>query len=152
MRKFFCLILVLAISFSLFSTSAYAVEEAESVDVITFEDGSYLTITVEEYSTRATNTKNGYKRYTFYDGSNNMEWQAILNASFTYNGTSSYCTSASCTVNIYENAWYEYSKSTTRSGNTATTELTMGQKFLGITIAKHNYTITLTCDKDGKLS
>ncbi len=152
MRKLSCLILVLAICFSLFSMSAYAAEESENVEIVTFEDGSYLTITIEERSVRATNTKNGYKTYTFHDGSNNIEWQATLDASFTYNGTSSYCTSASCTVNIYENAWYEDSNSTTYSGNTATTKLTMGQKLLFITIDKRTYTITLTCDKDGKLS
>ncbi len=152
MRKFFCLILALAMSFSLFSTSAYAVEKAENVSTITFEDGSYLTITVEECSARATNTKNGYKTYTFYDGSDNMEWQATLDASFTYNGTSSYCTSASCTVTIYDRKWYEITKTATRSGNTATANFTLGQKFLGVTISKPQYTITLTCDKDGKLS
>lgn len=119
---------------------------------IDFEDGCYVIVTIEDISTRATNTRSGNKYLTYYDGSDNVEWEAKLSASFTYDGTSSTCTSASCTVTIYENAWYEYSKSTSRSGNTATTQLTMGQKFLGITIAKREYTITLTCDKDGNLS
>ena len=49
--------------------------------------------------------------------------------------------------------WYEYSNSTTRSGATATTELTMGLKgIFGITVKKYSYTITLTCDKNGNLS
>lgn len=152
MRKFFCLILALAISFSLFSTSVYAVEEAENVSTITFDDGSYLTITVEERSARATNTTNGYKTYTFYDSTDNVEWKAKLSASFTYNGTTSTCTSGSCTVTIYDHKWYEISNTTTRSGNTATTELTLGQKFLGVTISKPQYTITLSCDKDGNLT
>ena len=119
---------------------------------IDFEDGSYMIITIEDIGTRATNTRSGNKYVTYYDGSDNVEWEAKLYASFTYDGTTSTCTSANCTVTIYENAWYEYSNSTTRSGNTATTELVMGQRLLGITIAKREYTITLTCDKDGNLS
>lgn len=121
-------------------------------DTIYFEDGSYLEICIEYVSTRTPNSRVAYKYYRYYDGSNNLEWEAKLNCSFTYDGTASTCTSASCTVTIYENAWYEYSNTTTRSGNTATTKLIMGQRLLGITIAKREYTITLTCNKDGSLS
>ncbi len=44
------------------------------------------------------------------------------------------------------------SKSNRVSGNTGYTYLTMGQKALGVTISKRDYTITLTCDKNGNLS
>ena len=121
-------------------------------DTIVFDDGGYLEITIEYISARATNTRIGNKYLTYYDSNDAVEWEAKLNASFTYDGTTSSCTSASCTVTVYDSIWYEISNSTTRSGSTATTALTMGRKFLGITIAKREYTITLTCDKDGNLS
>lgn len=152
MRKFFSIFLIFTIILMIIPVNVQATETVENPSIIVFEDGSYIEITVEVITGRATNTKNGYKTYSYYDASNNLEWQAKLSASFTYNGTTSTCTSASCSVSIYENAWYESSNSTTRSGNTATTKLVMGQKLLGVTIAKREYTITLTCDKNGNLS
>lgn len=54
-------------------------------------------------------------------------------------------------VTVYNSNWYTVSKTTTRSGNTATGVLTMGKKVLGITISQPTYTTTLTCDRNGNL-
>ena len=121
-------------------------------NVVHFDDGSYLKISIKDVSPRATNTRVAYRQYEYFDSSDNLEWVAQLHCTFTYDGTTSSCTSASCTVTIYDSKWYEISNTTTRSGNTATTQLTMGRKLLGITVSKPQYTITLTCDKDGNLS
>lgn len=129
-----------------------SVASQTGVEIIELADGGYIEVGIEDISPRTTNTRVAYKYFRYYDGSDNLEWEARLDGTFTYDGTTSTCTSASCTVAIYENAWYEISNTTTRSGNTATTQLTMGQKFLGITISKPQYTITLTCDKDGNMS
>lgn len=143
-----CLLLI-----SVIPVQAYASQEAaENDNIIYFEDGSYLTVTLEESHARASGTKTGYKKYTYKDANGVQQWVAMLTATFTYTGTSSTCTSASCTVTISDSAWYEVSKTTTRSGNTATTELVMGEKFLGITFTKLSYTLTLTCDANGNLS
>ncbi len=121
-------------------------------NTVCFDDGSYMEIGIEYVSTRATNTRVAYKYHRYYDSSDNLEWEAQLHCTFTYDGTTSSCTSASCTVTIYDSKWYEISNTTSRSGSTATTQLTMGRKLLGITVSKPQYTITLTCDKDGNLS
>lgn len=142
------LVALIIVSILSINVSATQLEEG----VIALEDGGYLVVCIEDVSQRAVNTRVANKYYRYYDSSDNLEWEAKLNASFTYDGTTSTCTSANCTVTIYENPWYEISKSTTRSGNTATTVLTMGRKFLGITVTKPQFTITLTCDKDGNLS
>lgn len=152
MRKFLSLMLIFIFALGCMPAGAQATEVAEFPNIITFDDGSYIEISIESISARTSTTENGYKTYSYYDSSDNLEWQAKLSASFTYDGTTSTCTRASCTVTVYDSKWYEYSNSTTYSGSTATTELVMGQKFLGITIAKREYTITLTCDKDGNLS
>lgn len=39
-----------------------------------------------------------------------------------------------------------------KSGNTATADLVMGRKFLGITVQKETLNMTLTCDANGNLS
>lgn len=143
-----CILLICAIPIQ-----AYASEEGtENDSIIYFEDGSSITVSLVESSARASGTKTGRKTYTYKDANGVEQWVAVLTASFTYTGTSSTCTSASCTVTISDSAWYEVSKTTTRSGNTATTELVMGEKFLGITFTKLSYTLTLTCDANGNLS
>lgn len=152
MRKSIALLLIFTFLFSYLPVASNAVDGYQNKNIIVFEDGSYIVIQMDELSSRAASTKSGSKTYNYYDASDNLEWQAKLSASFTYDGVTSSCTSASCTVTTYDSKWYEISNSTTRSGNTATTALTMGKKFLGITVSKPEYTLTLTCDKDGNLS
>jgi hypothetical protein len=151
-RKFASLLMVFVILFCCTTVSASATGDVEQSNIIRFDDGSYIEVIIEESLARAASTKTGYKLYRYRDASDNIEWEADLTATFTYDGTTSTCTSANCTVTIYDDLWYEISCSTSRSGATATTLLTMGKRFLGITISKPQYTITLTCDKDGNLS
>lgn len=147
---FLCLIITLSI---LTPFSAHAAESSDTkTEIIMFEDGSYLEIVTASVSTRASGSITGYKSYSYINNFNVLQWRATLTATFTYTGTSSTCTSGSCSVSILDSAWYVVSNSTTRSGNTATTNLTMGLKALGVTVAKPTYTITLSCDKDGNLS
>lgn len=151
-KRCLSVVLVLVILLGLLPFNVFATTEAEDSEVIFFEDGSYIVITIASSSNRSIYSKTGHKKLVFYDGDNNVSWEAKLSATYIYTGESATCTTASCTVTVYDNQWYEVSKSTTRSGNAATTQLTMGRKFLGVTVEKPEYTITLTCDKDGNLS
>lgn len=123
-----------------------------SEEVVWFEDGSSLVITIQESNSRASGTKTGTKQYTYRDSNGDLSWIAALTGTFTYTGTSSTCTSASINVTIYDSLWYNVSKSSSKSGNTATGTVTMGLKVLGVTVSKPTYNLTLTCDKDGNLS
>lgn len=126
--------------------------EMKDATITKFDDGSCLEIVITECNTRASGSKSGQKTISYKNSNGEVEWKAALSASFTYTGSSATCTSANCTVTTYSNDWYVVSKSTTRSGNTATTQLTMGEKYLGVTISKPSYTITLSCDANGNLS
>ena len=141
---------------------ASAEGKAEPLDVIYYEDGSYTVITIAEdfssaprSSARVMNTagvKSGSKTFSHYSDGGVLAWAATLSASFQYNGTSATCTAASCSVSISNSAWYLISKSTSQSGNTATAEVSMGRKLLGVTVRTINCTITLSCDANGNLS
>ena len=87
-----------------------------------------------------------------YNSADELLWKAVLTGTFTYNGTSAACTASSCNVTIYDSNCHEISKSATKSSNTASASVTMGRKFLGITVAKNDYSISLSCDKNGVLS
>lgn len=153
-HRMLSLCLIILLLFSYFSTQVFAsdLNSKSSSYIITYEDGSYLESTVIESGARAIGTRSGTRLLNYRSSDDELLWQAALSASFTYTGTTSTCTSASCTLTIYDSNWYQVSKSTSRSGNTATTVLTMGQKVLGVTIAKPSYTITLSCDANGNLS
>ena len=160
MKRLISVSLSLFIILVLFPLCAFAsennsAEEAagQTIQRIVYADGSSLEIiTAASESVRAVNTKTGTRIYNKRTASGALEWTAALTATFTYNGTTATCTSASCSVTIYDSSWSTVSNSTTRSGNTATTHLTMSYSPLGITPVTRSYTITLSCDANGNLS
>ncbi len=129
-----------------------AAEIVQSEDIVYFEDGSYIITNVIQSAARSSNTINGFTRKTYVDANGNTDWQIVLSGTFTYDGTTATCTGSSIDVTIYDNAYYTVSKSAGKSGASAAGSATIGQRFLGITIAKNTYDLTLTCSKDGVLS
>lgn len=163
MKKLMCLVLTLLLVFSSFPFAKASADEFKNEpEIICYEDGSYTIITMEEQLAPVdgctaglkaiTSTKNASKTYTHYDSSGSVVWAVTLSASFTFDGTTSTCTAASCSISIYNSAWYTVSSSTSRSGNTATANVTMGRKVLGVTVQTIPITITLSCDANGNLS
>lgn len=153
MRRKFSFILTLVLFLCLITANAAATEASdEQTDIVYFDDGSSLTISIFQSGTRASGTQTGTKHYTYKDQSGEALWLAVIRGTFTYTGTTAVCTNSSCDVTVYDSAWYEVSKTVGRSGATATCELTMGKKLLGITVSKKNVSMTLTCDANGNLS
>ena len=121
-------------------------------ETIYLEDGSYIDIEIVVRESRALNTKNASKTYNYRSASGDLQWSGKVTGTFEYNGTTSTCTSSICTVTITNTSWYTMSKSANKSGNRAYGYLTMGRDMLGVRVQTENLTMTLTCDKDGKLS
>lgn len=121
-------------------------------DIIRFDDGSYILISVVSLETRATSTRTGSKTYKHINALGAELWNATLTGTFTYDGTTSICTNSSVSVNIVNSAWYIVSSESGKIGNSATGELTMGRKTLGITTTKETINMSLTCDANGNLS
>lgn len=152
-KRFLSLLLAMVLCVAILPQYALASEKHEdAVQTITLDDGDFIIVTTEVYETRATQTKSANRKYSYTTSSGDVEWVITLNGTFTYTGTTSTCTASSCTVTINDNSWYVVSKSASKSGSTATANVTMGRKVLGITITKNDYTLTLTCDKNGNLS
>lgn len=121
-------------------------------DIIYLEDGNYITITLSETSIRASGTKSGSKTYRYYNSDAVEEWRAVLTGTFTYTGSSATCTAANCNVTITNTNWYVVSKTASKNNNVATADVTMGLKFLDITVNKENISIRITCSSSGTLS
>ena len=152
-KKYVSFIMVFVLMLAMLPISGYATSGVIiKEETITYDDGSTLTITVFESPARSTNTKSGSSVCIKHDTNGNELWRCVLNATFTYDGTTSKATTASSTFTTSSSNWYKDTLYTYRAGNTAYADLTVGQKFLGITVDTVRYTITLTCDKDGNLS
>lgn len=131
-------------------TAEAAVSSEENV--IYYEDGSYITIELIEYETRALNMTTGSKSYTYQNSSGAVQWKAVLTGTFSYNGSSATCTVSACDVTITNKDWYVISKTASKSGNVARCNVTMGEKYLGNKIDERAISIKLTCDAKGNLT
>lgn len=132
---------------------AYASQEPELLEIIRLEDGTYLEITLESApQTRASGSLTKTKNYTCRETDGTAQWKISLTGSFTYTGTKSTCTAASCNVTIYQSDWSVASKSASKSGNTAYGTARILRKYLGATVSDKTYNLTLTCDKNGNVS
>lgn len=125
---------------------------ASEMETIYFEDGSYSTIELTTYGTRASGSKSGSKTYNHYDSNGSKVWKVVLTGSFTYTGSSATCTSADMSATIYDSAWSVYNISDSKSGNVARGAATVAKELLGVTVAKKTANLTITCDANGNLS
>lgn len=149
MKRTATFVLIIVCIISMFPAVAYA-DNPETV--IMLENGDYITVTKQESPARASGTKTGSRTQTYVTSDGTTAWQAVLTATFSYNGATSSCTSSNCSVNVYSSSWYLVSKSATKSGNTATATFTMGYRVLGVTASKPTYQLSLSCDKNGNLT
>lgn len=150
MRRIFSFVLVLLVFITILPMTVYAEDKSENV--VYFEDGSYLTIFIDKEYLRASGSQTGRKTYQYTDSDGDIAWKVVLNGTFTYTGSSAQCISSSVDVTLYISGWYVVSESAGKSGSSATGNVTMGLKMLGVTIKKVPLTMTLTCDANGNLS
>lgn len=135
------------------SPNVYAAADMSATEnIIYFDDGSYIEILLHTADTRAAQSKTGTKTYIFRDSVGEEKWRAELTATFSYTGSTAHCTASNCKVTITDTAWYQISSSASKSANTATGEVVMGYKFLGIKIDEKTVAMNLRCDVNGVLS
>lgn len=151
MKRFMSIVILAALLVTILPFNGNATE-TDNDNIVYFEDGSYLKIDINASQFRASGTKTGRKTVEYYSSDDELVWKAVLSGTFTYTGAAATCTASSCDVSIYNTAWYVVSKTTGKTGGTATAEITMGRKLLGITVDRVPVSISLTCDANGNLS
>lgn len=153
MKRFIFLMVTVCLFVAVLPMNGQAVVLSENnEDVLYLDDGSYITIEINDVNSRAISSKTASKTYTYCNSSGVVQWKAVLNGTFSYDGTTATCTASICTVSISNDNWYVISKTTSKNGGTANAELTMGLRHLGITTKRESITMRLTCDKNGNLS
>lgn len=116
------------------------------------DNGDYLetVITYDETNGRAA-TKSGSKTTNYKNSDGEVMWSVTVKGTFTYNGTTSSCTSVSHSTTAPGESWSIKSSSSSKSGNCASATATATQKKF---LASQDYTATvnLYCSPYGILS
>ena len=116
-------------------------------------DNYYETIiTYDNQLARAVNSVSGHKTITCKNSAGKTLWSLTVKGSFTYNGSTSNCTSASVSTSVVDSNWKIASKSSSKSGNTAKATVTAHCYLNGNIIDRQTKNATLKCSVNGKLS
>ena len=130
--------------------TVYALEENYST--IYYENGYYYETIVTTINSVARSAKEGSKTVYCKNSSGKTLWSVTVNGTFTYNGSTSSCTSASVSTSVVDASWKIASKSSSKSGNTAKATATAHYYLNGNIIDRQIKTVTLKCSASVKLS
>lgn len=128
-------------------------------EIVLLENGDYLETTIIEtpvflsgistFSTAKTITKT--KTTSYKNKSGATLWSVSIRATFTYNGSTSRCTSYSHSTTCPAKTWKIKSVTSSKKGNSATAIATATHSFNNIS---RDYTgiVTIKCSKSGNVS
>lgn len=143
---------------SLLTNAAPCAEEIAGT-VITFDDGSYLTVspvrtvTSEEQGGTRTVTTMQEKDVIYTNADGVDEWKYTLTGNFTYQyGAFAVCNYAYYSQTVYEGNWTFSNGSADYSGSTARGTGNFKETFLFITLHDIDINISITCDVYGHFS
>lgn len=148
-------VVLIGFSITVFADYGYIDNKTQSVEY--YEDGSSLTITLEELPvlTRGTTfDKSGNGLLTFRDNDGNKMWEVRFYVTFRVNqGVSATCTDAYFTApTIYDSTWRYVTNTVSKNGNSASGTITMKKYFMGLPVRTETPSITITCDNFGNLT
>lgn len=161
MKRFTSLLLTFIIAVALVgSIPANAVETPKDtlIEIEYFENGDYIETVISDetnnnaippLATTKTITKSKTKYYKNSAGT--VLWYATIKATFTYNGSTSKCTSCSHSASAPASSWSIKSISSSKSGNSATAKATATHNF-GVTSVDYSMSVTIKCSADGTIS
>lgn len=145
MKRLFSIFSILLLMSSLIITPAMATDRATNYTIY-YDDGSYAIVILDSNPTRS--NVNETKSYTYYNPQGQRCFVYVLYASFTYNGITSRADSCDYAATIYRQGWDIDTHSEYVAGSTAYGKAT----FTGPDGQSRTASLTLTCDKNGKVT
>ena len=146
MKKVFSLVTAVMLIFCL-ALPAFASEQEEK-QILPFEDGSYIVVTLRaDNRTRAT-TPASTKTYTYYNSEDERQWSYTLRAVFTYNGINAEAVSAEASYTIYNREWSLTESDPHCQGAYAIADATFESSSDG----SRSITVRLYCDGHGNIT
>ncbi len=136
----------------------FAAENSQITDIEYFDDGSYSITVIEDVETPGINllsdTKTETKTKTSYhkNAAGQTMWYVRVTGTFTYNGTTSKCTSATPSAKSQNENWTVSDISGGKSENKAYASAT-GKHYINNKLSSSTRkTVTLTCSPTGQFS
>jgi hypothetical protein len=125
--------------------------------IVYLSDGSSIETVIEIPKSSAllraaSSTRTGSKTVNYKNSAGVVLWYVKVTGAFTYNGSTSTCTSSTVTATSNSSLWKISSKSASKSGNKATAKATAKQYKGSTVIGTITQTVTLTCSAGGTLS
>jgi hypothetical protein len=124
----------------------------ENYNTTYYENGYYYEISISVTNSVARSAKEGSKTIYCKNSAGKTMWSLTVKGTFTYNGSTSSCTSASASTSIIDATWKITNKSSSKSGNTAKATATAICYLNGNPINSATKTVSLKCSASGKLS
>lgn len=128
--------------------------EVPRVEIEYLENGDYIETIIttdNSVSTFATNTKTGTKTKNYKNSAGTVLWSVSVKGTFSYNGSTSVCTSCSHSTTSPGVYWSIKSSSHSKSGNTATAKATATHT-TSTSSTDYTRSVSLQCSADGVLS
>jgi len=162
LKKFTAILLTLIIavlSTGSISASAAIVPPVTQTQIEYLDNGDYVetvisdvptdNATISVFSTTKTITKT---KTTYYKNSSGaVMWYIRITATFTYNGSTSKCTSCSHSASAPGTYWSIKSVSSSKSGNSATAKAVATYK-TGLITHDYSASVTIKCSANGTVS
>lgn len=161
MKKIFTTLLILSVIFSILDTSmtvSAATLPSSQSEITKLENGDYLETTISNapisltkvslLSTNKSITKTKTVKYKSQDGT--TLWYVAITATFSYNGSTSKCTSCTPSAAAPASTWSIKSLTSSKSGNSATaTAVATHSDIISKDFTK---SVTISCSKNGVVS
>lgn len=157
------IILTLSLSLCLIAVPCTAMASVPQSDTIIsieiLENGDYIETIIEDtdtgisdissFSTTKSITK--IKRTNYKNASGDILWYVAITATFSYNGSTSKCTSCSHSASAPASNWTIKSVSSSKSENSATAKAVATFHTIGKT-TDYSKSVTITCSPSGIVS
>lgn len=107
---------------------------------------------VDVMQSRASATKTARKTASLKNANGTVLWSVTVTGTFAYSGSTSHCTHSAVSTSVKDTRWKVQRSSSSKSGNKATATATLNCFKNGAVVTSSTKSVTLTCDKNGKLS
>jgi hypothetical protein len=135
------------------SASALTLVNNTQTQIEYLENGDYIeTIITSNNSliSTASTSKTASKTSYYKNSSGDVMWSVTIKGTFSYNGTTSTCTSCSHSTTSPGSAWSIKSSSSSRSGNSATAKATA--TYTNMISTDYSMSVTIKCSANGTIS
>ncbi len=158
MKKFSIVLTIISLIL-IFSipTNALVINNTDTKTTIEkLENGDYIETIIESVDKpgilpMGNNTITKTKTKNYRNNSGTVLWSVSVTGTFSYNGTTSTCTSCSKKTTSPGSNWSIKSSSVSKSGNSATAKATATYKTATVT-KDYSMSVTIKCSADGKIS